>query len=192
MRMALVPFYGYYVLRYGFSLSSGEPLEKYRIIACTLFAIASLSDWLDGYLARKLQLQSQLGAYLDPFADKVLLLTSIIFMAQYTENWWQMPLWFMATVVARDLLIIYGVWILKTRRKPIYFAPHWSGKVCTVLQITAVSCYLLQWINIGLLTTVLATLFTLWSGIHYFRHGWHLLHLPSETEEEHKPLFKLH
>lgn len=189
--MLLVPFYGYIVLQYGFSLLDGEPDKSLQFWACLLFAIAALSDALDGYIARTFNMQSQLGAYLDPFADKVLLLTSIIFMAEYTKGWWQMPLWFMGIVVARDLLIIYGVWLLKTKRKPIYFDPHWVGKVCTGLQIAVVSFYLLQWLRLGLFTVVLASFFTLWSGLIYFRHGWHLLQLPSESAEEHKPLFKL-
>ena len=188
--MFLVPIYGYFVLQYGFSLSREAPVESIRLTCCILFATAAVSDAIDGIIARYCNMKSELGAYLDPFADKVMLLTSIIFMAQYSENWWQMPLWFMIIVVARDLLIIYGVWLLKSRRKPIRFLPHWTGKACTGFQIAVVSFYLLQWIPLGFITTVLASIFTLWSGVVYFRHGWNLLQLPSETEEEHKPLFK--
>lgn len=189
-RMLLVPIYGWCVLQYGFSLKELQPNESFRIASCTLFAIAAISDAVDGIIARIFNMRSELGAYLDPFADKVLLLTSIIFMAQYFENWWQMPLWFMIIVVSRDLLIIYGVWLLKSRRKPIKFLPHWSGKFCTGLQIAVVSFYLLQWVQLGFLTTILASLLTLWSGVVYFHHGWTLLQLPSETDDEHQPLFK--
>lgn len=188
--MLVVPFYGALLIKYGYSLLAGTPNEGLRFWACTLFAFASISDAVDGFIARKFNMQSQLGAYLDPFADKVLLLTSIIFMAQYQEGWWQMPLWFLAIVVARDLLIIYGVWLLKSKRKPIYFDAHWVGKWSTGTQIAVVSFYLLQWLTLGYVAAVLASIFTLWSGVYYFRHGWHLLHLPSESEDEHKPLFK--
>ena len=181
--MFIVPFYGAFLLKYGFSMLAGEPNEKWRFWACVLFAFASVSDWVDGFIARRFNMQSQLGAYLDPFADKVLLLTSIIFMSHYTEGWWQMPLLFLTVVVARDLLIIYGVWLLKTRKKPIYFDPHWTGKVCTVLQISVVFFYLLQWLALGFVTSILASVFTLWSGVIYFRHGWKLLHLPSVDKE---------
>jgi len=122
--MGLVPIYGWFVLRYGSSLGEEAPQELYRIVSCVLFATAAVSDAVDGIIARFFDMKSELGAYLDPFADKVLLLTSIIFMAQYSENWWQMPLWFMIIVVGRDLLIIYGVWLLKSKRKPIRFLPH--------------------------------------------------------------------
>ncbi len=188
--MLLVPFFGWVVLRFGSSMLAGTPDQTWRIWACTLFAIASVSDFIDGLIARRCNMQSQLGAYLDPFADKMLLLTAIIFMAQYTEGWWQMPLWFMIIVVARDVLIIYGVWLLKTKRKPIYFAPHWSGKLSTGLQITVISLYLLQWLQLGFITTVLASIFTVWSGVVYFLYGWGVLHQPSEDDESHQPLFK--
>lgn len=188
--MLVVPFYGALLLKYGSSLVAGVPDESIRFWSCVLFAFVALTDALDGFLARALDQKSELGAYLDPFADKVLLLTSIIFMAEYTEDWWQLPLWLLVIVVARDVLIIYGVWVLKWKRKPIFFRPHWVGKVCTGFQIAVVSFYLLQWLTLGYITAYLAAFFTIWSGIIYFRHGWHLLHLPSETEDEHKPLFK--
>lgn len=178
-RMLLVPIYGWFVIKYGESMMYGSPDESMRFGACALFLVASVSDWVDGFIARRYKMQSQLGAYLDPFADKLLLLTSIIFMTHYTEGWWQVPVWYLAIVVARDVVIIYGVWLLKRKKKPIYFAPHWAGKYCTALQIAVVSFYLLQWINLGFLTTVLASVFTLWSGVVYFRQGWHLLHQPS-------------
>jgi len=189
--MVLVPVYGWILIKYGYTIDSDSPNETLRYLACTLFAAAAVSDALDGIIARVYNLKSELGAYLDPFADKMLLLTSIIFMAQYSPGWWQMPIWFMILVVARDLLIIYGVWVLKSKRKPIQFRPHWSGKVCTGFQIGVISCYLLQLIQIGFFTTILASIFTLWSGVIYFRQGWTMLHLPSETDAEHKPLFKL-
>jgi len=89
----------------------------------------------------------------------------------------------MIIVVLRDVVIIYGVWLLKIKKKPIYYNPHWSGKWCTCLQISVVSFYLLQWTTLGFMTSVLASAFTVWSGIVYFRHGWKLLQLPASTEK---------
>ena len=181
-RMILVPVYGHFLLEYGFSRVDGEPDGMLRFWCCALFAIASISDALDGIIAKKWKMESQLGAYLDPFADKMLLITSIVFMAQYSSWWWQLPIWFMVIIVLRDLMIIYGVWLLKTKKRPIYFRPHWTGKWCTCLQIAVISCYLLQWVTLGFVTSVLASVFTVWSGIVYCRHGWSLLHMPATNE----------
>lgn len=175
----MVPFYGWVVLRYGYSMMRGEPDSTLHVWCCGLFAFAAISDWVDGYLARKLEMTSQLGAYLDPFADKMLMLTSIIFMTHYTDGWWEMPIWFLVIVVLRDLLIIYGVWLLMAKKKPIYFDPHWTGKVCTGLQITVVSFYLLHWNTLGYVIAFASSVFTIWSGIIYWRHGWKVLHMDS-------------
>ena len=56
MRMIIVPFYGWIVLKYGFSVHLDPPNELYRVLACILFAVAALSDLIDGHIARKLSL----------------------------------------------------------------------------------------------------------------------------------------
>ena len=94
LRILLSPvFYFYFLLPDQFS----------AIIAVSVFTIASISDWLDGYLARKLGLISRVGKFLDPLADKVL--TSIAFWAFYVLE--IMPLWMVLIIVIRDITLTF-------------------------------------------------------------------------------------
>ncbi len=108
-------------------------------IALGIFVAAGLSDGVDGYLARRLHMQSALGAYLDPIADKLLLMSSYLFLAipSYPARV-KVPVWLAVMVLSRDfLMLLVGLLlILTTGRKR--FPPTWAGKVTTVTQITTV------------------------------------------------------
>lgn len=94
LRIILSPVFYYYFLL---------PDQFSAIIAFSVFSIASISDWLDGYLARKLGLISRVGKFLDPLADKVL--TSIAFWAFYAMG--LMPLWMVLIIVIRDITLTF-------------------------------------------------------------------------------------
>jgi cardiolipin synthase len=96
-----------------------------------LVVAAGFSDVIDGYIAKRFDSRTELGAYLDPLADKVLL--NGIYLAMATVGW--LPAWLATLVVGRDLLIIGGV-ILIQRRNPVFRArPLLIGKVNTFAQI---------------------------------------------------------
>ncbi len=108
--------------------------------ALILFLFAGLSDALDGWLARRFHWQSQLGGYLDPIADKALMLAAYVPLA--IQQW--LPLWLAALIVLRDLLIVAGAFAWHFLRGPLQAEPLLQGRINTVLQILLVLLVLLD------------------------------------------------
>jgi cardiolipin synthase len=108
-------------------------------IALAIFVAAGLSDGIDGFLARRFDMKSALGAYLDPIADKLLLMTSYLFLAIPTyPARTKVPVWLAVMVLSRDfLLLLVGLLLILTSGKK-RFPPTWAGKVTTVIQIVTV------------------------------------------------------
>jgi cardiolipin synthase len=108
-------------------------------IALAIFVAAGLSDGIDGFLARNFDMKSALGAYLDPIADKLMLMSSYLFLAipSYPAPV-KVPVWLSVMVISRDflLLLVALLMILATARRR--FPPSWVGKVTTVTQIITV------------------------------------------------------
>lgn len=102
--------------------------------ALLLFAIAGLSDGLDGFLAKHYGWQSHLGGILDPLADKVLLVACILVLGALSL----IPVWLVAAVVFRDLLIVGGAVLYNYRIEEVEAAPILVSKLNTVLQILLV------------------------------------------------------
>ncbi|MBK1834652.1 CDP-diacylglycerol--glycerol-3-phosphate 3-phosphatidyltransferase [Roseibacillus ishigakijimensis] len=177
-RLLLIPVFVTAAILYSQSVTSGTPQENLRWLAVGVFVLASLSDALDGFLARKLNQFSKLGAFLDPLADKCLLLFALTTLAVFPWGpaGWQLPPWFIILVVARDIVIVGGLWILHQQKTAVKIHPHWTGKVCTVTQMFALGWVMLKWVPFSpLYPALLASLFTLWSGVAYFRLGLTLL-----------------
>lgn len=137
--------------------------------ALVVFFLAGLSDGLDGLIAKRLRLTSQLGAVLDPLADKILLVSSYVMLTILG----QVPFWLMLTVVFRDLLIVGGYLIYTTLFGAVQMQPSRLSKLNTLAQITLVIAILAQEASGGrypllteaLLYTVFVT--TVASGAHY-------------------------
>lgn len=106
-------------------------ISGYFAGAFLTFIIAGVSDGVDGYIARRFQLQSELGAYLDPLADKVLLVSIYVTLAVLGH----MPDWLAISVVTRDLLIVGAVMLAWVMNRPVTVQPLWISKVNTVAQI---------------------------------------------------------
>jgi cardiolipin synthase (CMP-forming) len=119
-----------------------------------LLVVAGMSDLLDGYIAKNFNARTELGAYLDPIADKTLL--DGIYLALALAGW--LPLWLALLVVARDVLIVLGV-VLIQRRNPLYRArPLLIGKINTFAQLSLAACTLAHAggvIDLGVLITAL-------------------------------------
>jgi len=96
-----------------------------------VFVAASASDGLDGFLARRLDARTNLGAYLDAVADKVLLVSVFLTLGHSGH----IPLWLVILVVSRDVLIVGGVLLLNTLDQRPALAPLLIGKVNTVVQL---------------------------------------------------------
>ena len=177
-RLLLVPVFAYLTLHYDHLRELSQPDERWRIAALWVFIIAAASDALDGYIARKFNQHSEFGAFIDPIADKTLLLTGLCLLTwvDWGASGWRLPLWFFLLIIARDALILGGIGYLWHRGKSVKIAPHWSGKVCTVTQMIALGCVMLSLSPIPpLYPCALAAIFTIWSGVAYFRTGLAIL-----------------
>src|SRR2546423_9343140 len=100
-------------------------------IALVVFAGAALTDLLDGYVARHRGIQSRLGAFLDPMADKLLLISSFV-----TLTWLKaLPFWIAAVVISRDLILMVGALVIHMAGGRIYPRPTRAGEIATLFQI---------------------------------------------------------
>jgi len=133
-----------------------------------VFVIAGASDALDGYLAKRLNLQSRLGAILDPVADKLLLVSAYVMLAVLEH----IPFWLVLVVVFRDMFIVGGYMLYTSHAGPVKMRPSILSKLNTFMQIALVAVILAQqaagitWpLAETLVYVVLAT--TVASGAHY-------------------------
>lgn len=147
-RIFLIPVFATTASLYGVSLAAGEPQYLWRWAALATFFIASVSDGIDGYIARRYDQRTELGRLLDPLADMTLLLVGVLtfsFVSWYDDGGWRFPLWFATVVVARNSLSIFAAFAINySRRGAIEVRPHWTGKVGTVGQMIAVCWVMLQ------------------------------------------------
>jgi len=107
--------------------------ESYSLAFLLIF-IAAVSDGLDGFLARHYGWQSELGAMLDPIADKILLVSLVIIFAMKGE----LPFWLMVLIVSRDVIIFLGALLYRYVTGAIQMRPLFVSKVNTLLQIILV------------------------------------------------------
>ncbi len=148
-------------------------LSKHRFTyALYLFILAAITDSLDGTVARWSGSRTELGAFLDPFADKLLLLSSFVVLTIEEV----IPGWILSVVVVRDVVIVFGYFMISFftgERMPV--RPSYLGKSCTVLQLICVIAALLRfdvhyplyWDGLLYVTVVTTAL----SGIHYVYRG---------------------
>ncbi len=176
VRILMIPAFVTMAIYYGQSVGRGEPLEWQRFTAIAIFLLASVSDGLDGYVARRYNQRSALGVILDPIADKGLLLSGIITLS--ISNWsddpdyGRFPAWFPVLIITRDAVILVGSIVLHLLNGRVQVKPSWTGKVATVLQMAAIAWVMLQLHVLPLVYIVVAAgLFTSISGIIYVRNG---------------------
>ncbi len=137
--------------------------------ALWLFILAGLTDGLDGYIAKRFNFVSRLGAILDPIADKMLIVSAYVMLALLGD----IPFWVFLIVGFRDVMIVGGYLILETLEGDVQMQPSIVSKVNTFLQITLVIAVLLAktgWLPVGFLVDALViavTVTTVLSGAHY-------------------------
>ena len=149
-------------------------IEEQFKLALFCFAIAAISDGLDGFLARKINQKSPLGTYLDPIADKFLLVTSFVTLSIKEI----IPPWLTVLAISRDILILLGVLILFLSGIHLNVNPSRLSKINTCLQFTVILIALSKDIMIGSFFSSSYTylcyvtgIFTISSGLHYM-HYW--------------------
>jgi cardiolipin synthase len=127
LRLAALPFF-----LYAISINRFD-------VALVLFVAAGISDGIDGYLARRFDMKSALGAYLDPIADKLLLMSSYLFLSIPSfPAAVKIPVWLAFMVISRDLLLLTVALLLILSGSRRRFPPTWLGKVTTVTLIITV------------------------------------------------------
>lgn len=108
-------------------------------LALALFVAAGVSDGIDGYLARRFDMKSALGAYLDPIADKLMMMSSYVFLSiPAYPGQYKIPVWLAVIVVSRDVLMLMVALLLILTSSMRRFVATWVGKVTTVTLIVNV------------------------------------------------------
>ena len=154
LRIALIPVF-LVILYLGF------PGSNYAALA--VFIIASLTDLLDGYIARHYNQITNFGKFMDPLADKVLVLSA---MCWFVENG-QMPGWCLAIVLFREFAVS-GMRLVAVEQGKV-IAATWSGKIKTASTMVCLCLMMLNipsWLNLICIIVIVAT--TVYSGIEYF------------------------
>ncbi len=141
LRMLLIPFFVVEALYY---VKTGK--EIFRLLSMLSFVIAAVCDGVDGYIARHYNQRSELGAILDPLADKLLLVSGIILFSFNNEpHFGSIPLWLTGTIIGRDLLLLVGLAVIQMTVGKIKVRPRMIGKVATVLQMICIGWILMRW-----------------------------------------------
>ncbi|KAA9242794.1 MULTISPECIES: CDP-diacylglycerol--glycerol-3-phosphate 3-phosphatidyltransferase [Aerococcus] len=142
-------------------------------VAALIFAIASLTDWLDGYIARRDNLVTNFGKFADPLADKMLVITALIELIALGKA----PAWLVAIIVMRELAVT-GLRLLIVTEGEV-LAAKWPGKIKTCTQMLAIILLLVNDFpfqafpfSFGQFCLYLALLATIYSGYDYFKKNW--------------------
>lgn len=156
-RLFALPF-----ILYGLQSDVADTSPARRWVCLVIFIVAASTDWLDGYLARRLDQVTDLGKFLDPLVDKLLILGPLIALVELN----QIPAWSVVIVLIRELAIA-GWRVQQTQVS----GANWWGKVKTVVQIIAVSLLIAPlsgiWIPVTLWVYALSILLTIVSGVVY-------------------------
>lgn len=140
-----------------------ESLLWHRL-AAVIFAVASLTDYLDGYLARKWQVVTNFGKFADPLADKMLVMSAFIMLVGLDLA----PAWVSALIICRELGVT-GLRLLLVETGGEVLAAAMPGKIKTVTQMLAVIFLLMHWSLLGTVMLYISLFFTLYSGYDYFK-----------------------
>ena len=165
IRVAFIPLF--MLLMY---LSGGQP-GLYMWLSFALFIIASLTDYVDGYIARKYEQVSDFGKFLDPLADKLLVIAAMTMFCQ----WGQIPAWALMIVLTREFAVT-GLRLVAVGKGKV-IAAGFSGKVktaSTMIGLCAMMAFpTVSWLCWVVLTVSVVT--TVYSGVEYFIQNWKCL-----------------
>jgi CDP-diacylglycerol--glycerol-3-phosphate 3-phosphatidyltransferase len=155
-----------------------SPSRSAGFWAAALFAVASITDWLDGYLARRMGIVTIFGKFLDPIADKLIVMAALIMILPFNR----VPAWMVLTILGREIIItgLRGI----ASSEGIVIQASDLGKYKTIFQIVAILGLVLHydysWFfgishtlltvnmhNVGMIYLWIATVLTIWSGVDY-------------------------
>lgn len=147
--------------------------EYIRWYALGLYLLAEITDVIDGYIARNYRQKTKAGSILDPLADKILFLSTLLCLYQVSidHNWpVRIPLWLVVAFFTRDVILIIGGFLLEMKRGLIEIQPNQWGKLTAFLQVV---CLTAVFINFALAPVIfyVALATTVISGIIYMKEG---------------------
>ncbi|MFJ4112036.1 CDP-diacylglycerol--glycerol-3-phosphate 3-phosphatidyltransferase [Pseudomonas sp. NPDC089758] len=162
------------------------PYHWSYMAASTVFAIAAATDWLDGYLARRLQQSTPFGAFLDPVADKLMVAVALVLLVQVHANFWlTLPA---AVIIGREIVVsALREWMAELGARA-HVAVSNLGKWKTAAQMLALIILLGNpplvtfWVILGYGLLLVAAALTLWSMAHYLLAAWPHLRKGSEQK----------
>ena len=158
LRVIMIPFFVFFLL-----WQNGEN-RTFRMIALALFIIASLTDLLDGKIARKYNLVTNFGKFMDPLADKLLVCSAIICLIELNA----LPAWMVIIIISREF-IISGFRLIASDNGVVIAASYW-GKFKTTFQMVSVVLLILDIPALAFVTTIcvwIALLLTIVSLVDY-------------------------
>ena len=167
MRIVLIPvFIGVFYL----------PFAGAHAVAAVIFALACITDWLDGYLARKLKQISPLGAFLDPVADKLIVASTLLLLVSTKDiNYIVLPA---IVIVGREIVIsALREWMAEIGSRASV-AVGYIGKIKTAMQMIALTLLLAfhpstsLWGIVGFILLYMAAILTIWSMVVYLMIAW--------------------
>ena len=167
VRVAMIP--AYMVTMY----LSGGAAGAWMLISLAIFIVASLTDFIDGYIARKYKQVSDFGKFLDPLADKLLTIACMCMLCE----WGMMPAWALMIVLTREFAVT-GLRLVAVQNGTV-IAAGWSGKVKTASSMIGL-CFVMAFPTVGWIVTVvnwMIVINTLCSGMEYFVQIWKCLGL---------------
>lgn len=149
-------------------LSIPSPIDVFGIplmhlLAAIIFAFASATDWLDGYLARRDNLVTNFGKFADPLADKMLVMTAFIMLVGISF----VPAWIAAVIICRELAVT-GLRLLLVENGGAVLAAAMPGKIKTATQMISIILLLLGFHTVGTIVLYICLFFTIYSGYDYF------------------------
>jgi len=180
-RILLTPvFVGVMLMHRQLSMTGSDvnALQYWRWLAISVFALAAISDGIDGFIARHFNQRTELGELLDPLADKVLLNAAILTLSfSMGLGIFQFPFWFPLIVFTRDLIILTGTLIIRFLNIKIKTTPSLIGKITTFFQMCSVIVLLLG-LPVGIINSIVytATLLTIITCVQYVLIGLKMIH----------------
>ena len=166
LRVLMIPFFVFFLLYQG-----GEN-TTFRMISLVLFIVASLTDLLDGKIARKYNLVTNFGKFMDPLADKLLVCSALICLIELG----QLPAWMVIIIISREF-IISGFRLVASDNGVVIAASYW-GKFKTTFQMVAVVLLILNFPALALITNLcvwVALALTIISLIDYIAKNYKIL-----------------
>lgn len=165
-RILSIPFFIACILYYG------EGMPYLRFAAFFIFAIATLTDAIDGGIARSRSQETELGVVLDPIADKLLITSAFISLSiiKSVPEDLRIPAWAALTVISRDIIIVLGSAIIYFLKGQLTIKPSWLGKITTFFQMMSILTILTVF-RYNKFLIYPAVFFTILSGIDYIWRG---------------------